>query len=343
MSNLATIMNMAGSSGLSVSNLFSTYLYEGNGSTQTITNGIDLAGEGGLVWIKNREAAYHHHWYDTERGIYKYLQSSSTAAEISETDTLTSFNSDGFSLSSDIDVNRSAQGNASWTFRKAPKFFDIVTYSGNGTAGRTISHNLGSRPGMIIVKRTDTTGYWPLYHRGVYSFDSDGALQINNTAPSTSFAGGAYFGTGSGNVVQPTDSVFTVGSDYNTNASGGSYVAYLFAHNNGDADFGPTGDQDIIKCGSFTSGSSGEVEVDLGFEPQWILIKGIDIAQDWTIVDKKRGWESGNNQQVLFPNKNNAETASSQNLVNSTPTGFENYLTYLGGGNSYLYVAIRAA
>jgi hypothetical protein len=137
-----------------VEDVFSTYLYTGNGSTQTITNGIDLAGEGGLVWIKQRSLANHHWLFDTARGVEKALASSLTNSEATQIGSVTSFGSSGFILGSDSAVNGTPETTASWTFRKAAKFFDVVTYTGdgNGSTPRVISHNLGSVPGVIIIK-----------------------------------------------------------------------------------------------------------------------------------------------------------------------------------------------
>ena len=151
----------AGGEALNVEDVFSTYLYTGNSSTQTITNGIDLAGEGGLVWIKDRSSASNYHSLnDTERGTTKYLSSNRTDAE--GTGDLTAFNSNGFDVRYQQTgyINESGGNLASWTFRKAPKFFDVVTYTGDGNDNRTVSHNLGSTPGMVIVKRTSGADSW---------------------------------------------------------------------------------------------------------------------------------------------------------------------------------------
>jgi hypothetical protein len=326
----------AGSAGLDIPDVFSTYLYTGNYTTQTITNGLDLAGEGGLVWIKNRIAGYHHHLFDTERGVYKYLQSSSAAAERSETDTLTAFNSDGFTLSSDTDVNRSIQTYASWSFRKAPKFFDIQTWTGDGTV-RNISHNLGSVPGMIIVKRTDGTGNWYVQHRSTGPTKS---LFLDTTSAATTRPEW-------GNTT-PTDSVFTVdGTTVTaTNYSNREYVAYLFAHNNSDGGFGPSGDQDIIKCGSY-AGTGANQNIDLGFEAQWVLIKPTINANNWTIFDNMRGMptEGLDNAARLRPNAAEAESLLGAAYgLSAHASGFTakgSGADYNQNGNTYIYMAIR--
>ena len=329
----------AGGAGLNVEDVFSTYLYTGNGSSQTITNGIDLDGEGGLVWIKNRIASYHHHWYDTERGIYNYLQSSSTAAQINETDTLTAFNSDGFTLSSDIDVNRDIQDFASWTFRKAPKFFDVVTYTGDGTQGRTVSHNLGSVPGMIIVKSINRAQDWAVYHRGNTSGGDaeDWYLLLNQT--SGAFDSNTHFAD-----TAPTSTEFTVGTNARVNENTRDFVAYLFAHNDGDGEFGPDGDADIIKCGSYTGNGSGTAgpTVDLGFEPQWILTKRTDSTGYWTLVDAMRGMVVEGDDKLLYPNTSDAEQQSTRFVPSATGFQVNSTNAYVNAsGGSYIYIAIR--
>ena len=151
--------------GLYVDEVFSTFLYEGNGSTQSIDNGIDLSGEGGFVWFKGRDLTISHRLYDTERGATKRLSSSLTDAESTGTNDLTAFNSNGFSVGNNGGVNANGYDYVSWTFRKAPGFFDVVTWSGNSATGRQISHNLGSKPGMILIKIINSTYDWVVYHQ----------------------------------------------------------------------------------------------------------------------------------------------------------------------------------
>jgi hypothetical protein len=175
---------------------------------------------------------------------------------------LTSFNTNGFSLGADIisgAVNANGFTYASWTFRKQPNFFDIVTYTGTGSA-HTIAHNLGSTPGCIIVKRTDTTGNWQVYHNGLTS--AAYAVQLNSSAAQAS-------DTTIWNSTAPTSTVFSVGTNTTVNASGGTYVAYLFASNAGG--FGSAGTDNVIACGSVTQNGSGNASVNLGWEPQWFM------------------------------------------------------------------------
>ena len=159
--------NAAGES-LYVEDVFSTYLYIGISANQNIVNGIDLAGEGGMVWTKRRDNSQLHGLFDTERGVLKYISSDRTDAETTRSNTLRAFNSDGFQLGSQSfpTSNSNGEKGVSWSFRKAEKFFDVVTWTGDGVAGREIAHNLGSVPAVIMTKRYDASGaWWTVYHK----------------------------------------------------------------------------------------------------------------------------------------------------------------------------------
>jgi len=314
-----------------IEDVFSTYLYQGNGSTQTITNGIDLSGKGGLVWIKGRSGATGHRLVDTVRGATKSLESNSTAASTTESTGLTAFSSTGFSLGADADYNTNTATYVSWAFRKQSKFFDIVTYSGTGVT-KTVSHNLGSVPGCIIVKRTDNTQNWRVYHRSV---GNTGALVLNATS-------GTSTNSTFWNNTTPTATEFTVGTEAGVNASGATYEAYLFAHDAGG--FGAAGTYNVISCGSFTTDGSGNASVTLGYEPQWLMVKSSsDSAIGWEIVDVSRGWVTGQSVSSqddarLNANMSNAEWTL-QEKGNPTATGF----AYRTGSASQtcIYIAIR--
>ena len=220
-----------------VDDVFSTYLYEGNlGNPNTITNGIDLAGEGGLVWIKSRSGSYNHGLIDTVRGRASELHSNTSGAEdvVTSADKgVTSFNSDGFTLGTDEFTVMNAGGStytySSWTFRKAPKFFDVVTYTGDGVAGREIKHNLGVEPGMVIVKSTTRDDFWAVYHRGFNGGTNPEQyrMTLNTTVPE---AKSSVFW----NDTAPTSTVFTVGAEGMVNSGSDEYVAYVFAHDDSE-------------------------------------------------------------------------------------------------------------
>ena len=323
-----------------VDGLFQTHVYDGNGGTQSIVNNIDLSGSGGLVWTKRRDSSSNgdHTLYDTERGTGTggRLRSNNDQQAYSPTDAVTAFNNNGFSIGADASINTNGAEYVSWTFRKQPKFFDVVTYTGNGSEGNTVNHNLGSVPGMILFKRRDATASWWVYHRGVdASAPEDYYLKLESTAARANSAGLT-------NDTAPTSTVITLGSNTAVNASGGSYVAYLFAHNNNDGGFGEPGDQDIIKCGSYTGNETNPNSINLGFEPQWLMVKAATKTQNWYIVDVIRGITTGGDEALLSPNLADADAGN--NYFSVTPTGFnvENSGTFINEtGQTYIYVAIR--
>ncbi len=209
--------------------VFSIDVFTGNGSNdgtagtqKTITNGIDLATHGGLLWGKERTRSQSHSLYDSERGISEAnspkLSSDESNGQNNRALSITSFNTNGYSLGS------SAYGNPAhpicyWSFRKAPGFFDVVTYTGTGSA-KTESHSLGSAPGMILIKNLSTTGEnWRCYHRSM------GATKNQNFNLPDAF----YTSSNDYNNTEPTSSVFSVGTDDGVNKNGDNYVAYLFA------------------------------------------------------------------------------------------------------------------
>lgn len=326
----------AGGAGLNVEEVFSTYLYTGTGANQTITNNIDLSTEGGLVWVKPRITSNHWLW-DSARGTQYSLATNNTAAQTDMSTNGTVFNTNGYTdrmqWGSGTDV-------VSWTFRKAPKFFDCVEYSGNNESGQYVNHNLGVTPGMIILKSTTNSGPWFVWHRGLTS--TSYALRLNTTAlesVDTNYEIG----------INASDTQFYVdtGSDINYGGASTKYIAYLFAHNDGDGEFGPNADQDIIKCGSYTGNSSSlPNKITLGFEPQWILVKKASGsgANNWTIFDTKRGMYMTDNAEALHPNLTTDEANTNNIIVYPVADGFEfddaSDFANLNG-NTYIYVAIR--
>ena len=310
-----------------IEDVFSTWLYTGNGSTQTITNGIDLAGKGGMVWIKYLTIAYDHKLTDTVRGATKALISNKTDAQTTDTTGLTAFGSTGFTIGANTSYNTSNDAFASWTLRKQPKFFDIITWSGNNTDGRSIPHSLGSVPGCIIVKCTNFGSTdWFVWHR---SIANNGLLLDTTAAASSTF----WNPTDS-----PTSTNILVSNTYGTNTTGQTYVAYLFAHNAGG--FGLTGTDNVISCGSFTTNGSGTASVTLGYEPQWLMFKCSTTSTyaNWYMWDIMRGFSNNSGSSAaLYANLTNAEATGYTTAPNAT--GFT-----VGGwtaSQTYIYISIR--
>jgi hypothetical protein len=305
-----------------IEEVFSTYLWTGNGTTQTITNDIDLSGKGGMVWRKQRDASANHFIADTVRGTYSTLSSNTTSAASGSS--YIDFLSDGFQAVNSGSSNPSGSLQVGWTFRKQPKFFDVVTWTGDGAASKTISHNLGSTPGFIVVKTTSgSSSQWFCWHR-------------NYTGPGLYLNSASVFPADAQIIgPTPTSTSFVVNdAGYNMNATGFTYVAYLFAHDAGG--FGLTGTDNVISCGSFNPTSNGSV--DLGYEPQWIIAKkATGTSGAWFMWDSMRGWPAGRtvSGQVLRANGDNVEAET--NGIAPTATGFD----YAALGDTWIYITIR--
>ena len=304
---------------------FSTTLYTGNGGTQSIATGVDLSGGNeGLVWLKSR-ASGSHYLFDTVRGATKYLISHDAASgQTTDANSLTAFTSTGFNLGSASGSNANSTNFVSWTWKSAANYFDVVTYTGNNTL-RTIAHNLGSVPGMIWIRRIDSGDFWFVHHR---TRGAGKQLRLNTN-------GGENADTGTMNNTAPTSSVFTVGASNNhVNAAGGEYIAYLFAHNT-----------DTISCGEYSgNGSATGPTVDIGFEPQWLLVKRVDSSDGWAIVDSQRGFDTSGSINLVRANDNGAEQTADRVKTNSS--GFQIVTTDNEWNNSsgtYIYMAVKKA
>ena len=210
-----------------VDDVFSTYLYTGSQGTQTITNGIDFANEGGMVWCKSRSSG-HHEIADTVRGTAtgssggRILRPNDNSAQLTG-DNGHGFTSSGFTLGYvSADVNN-ANECTSWSFRKAPGFFDVVSWTGGDETYKNISHNLGSVPGCIIVKRTSGgSGDWFVYHRKLNGGTNSWQYRLSlNNSWSESSAGQSFLYSA------PTATQFQIGDWFTGNGS--NYIAYLFA------------------------------------------------------------------------------------------------------------------
>lgn len=301
---------------LYVDDVFSTWLYTSNGATQTITNGIDLAGKGGMVWTKRRDATGNNNISNTSQGGDNYLYANGTQGLLNAPG-LYSFLSNGYSLPIAYpDTNTSNGLYASWTFRNADKFYGhkLVTKSAGSNA--TVSFaNLGTL-GMVRVKRTDAAGSWYIWHRSL----SAGKLLIGETTAAAATLGQV---TVSGTTVTLVNGVI----------ADGAYLVEVFAHDS-SAD-------GIIQCGSFTTDGSGNATVNLWWEPQFLVAKNI-AAGSWHIIDSMRGMSvqtTGAGAARLLSNSSAAE-ASDINLI-PTATGFKTDYWLTPASTNWIYLAIR--
>jgi len=349
MSNVSKkmLMGAAGAAGgdpVTVDQVFSTYLYTGTGSSQNIVNDLDMSGEGGLTWLKSRSLGTWHHLFDTERGANKVLVSNETDGEVSQQyssnlDSLNAFNSNGFTLGAGNqtnlqDVNQTGQNYVSWSWRKAPKFFTIVQFSGSGSGIKTVAHDLESAPALILLKKTSGSQDWLVFSKDT-SQPHNKYLKLNSNVAEQN-----YDNIWGPNGYLPTATEFKVQHLANESAS---YIAYIFADNSSE----DAADR-MIRCGSYTSNSGGAIAVDLGFEPQWLLVKNTSSTANWAILDTMRGFSTdAANNLVLNANADYAEQdVDEAGAPQPTSTGFKlaagnQYAEYNNGSDKIIYMAIR--
>ena len=322
---------------------FQTTLYTGNGGTQSVTNGGNSDLQPDLVWIKDRDSgAAYHRLVDTVRGATKLLYSNGTNAQDTDATSLTSFNSDGFTVSSGGGVNASGNSFVSWNWKAGTSFtndasstgigtidsagsfnntsgFSVVSYTGTGSNG-TIKHGLSTAPEMYITKSLSSARSWAVYNQNI---GNTKAVFLNSTDAQDTDA--TYW-----NSTSPTSSVLSLGTRSEMNHSGENFIAYCFAPKQGYSKFGSyagNGNAD----GPFTY---------TGFKPAFVMIKNTSSGSTkWTMCDNKRDGFNDNNHR-LFANENEAESTSNpwemySNGFKMTTTGsFVN-----ASGSNYIYMA----
>ena len=325
---------------------FNTKLYTGTNATQSIT-GVGFQPD--FSWFKTRSDANGHTLIDSVRGITKRLASHNTQAEITQSDMLESFDSDGFTLGDDSNnyTNWSGKTWVAWNWKangagsantdgsisstvsaSATSGFSIVSYTGTGSAG-TIGHGLGSTPKMIIFKDRSNVNGWHTYHS---SFANATDLLLLDTTNAL-YTANNYI-----NNTRPTSSVFSLGNTAGTNGSSANYIAYCFAEKTG-----------YSKFGSYTGTNSDDgTFLYLGFKPAFIMVKAASGSntpgsQNWVILDNKRSSSGGNNviQYKLFPSANDAENTAENNHADFLSNGvkFRGGNDATNGNNTYIYMA----
>lgn len=266
--------------------------YTGDGTTgraiSNLANGVGFQPD--LVWIKGRSGATDHALYDSVRGATLQLESNATIAETTEAQGVTAFSSTGFTIGSLAQLNTNAATYVGWQWKESVAAgIDIVSYTGTGT-GRTVSHNLGVAPNMIIVKARNfgSATDWPVYHTGLGT-PANNAVFLNTIAAESSSL--TYWSN-----TAATSSVFTVGTASTVNGSSTNYIAYVFANVLGFSQFGKyTG-----------NGSADGPFVYCGFRPRFLTIKRIDGSGSWTTWDSSRNQFNVTNS-ILYLNTSGAE------------------------------------
>jgi len=247
---------------------FQVKTYTGTGSSQSITFDGSENMSPNWVWMKCRDATKDHMLFDTVRGVQKSLRSNSNNVEDTGTNFLSSFDSDGFTAGGNGKTNGGSSTYVAWNWKEtATAGFDIVSYTGNGSA-RTISHSLSAIPKMIIIKNRDDTDSWRVYHA---STGNGGSLMLNLT---NAFASDSTMW----NNTSPTSSVFSLGDHDNVNGNGHKFIAYCFAEKQG-----------YSKFGSYTgNGNADGVFIYTGFKPAFVLFKRTSSTSNWSLFDNKR-------------------------------------------------------
>ena len=289
------------------SDFFNNVLYNGTGVAQSIT-GVGFQPD--LTWIKCRTNAEWHNLVDAVRGDTKYSYSNSNVGEATDSDRVTSFDADGFTLGTDVNVNINSHTFVGWNWKAGttsglsggtltPTAYSInttskcgiYTYSGTG-ATATIAHGLGVAPGLIIVKRTDTTADWAVYQEKNTAAPATDYLLLNLTNVTDD-------DVNLWNDTVPTSTVFTIKSDAKVNNGSGTYVAYCFAPVKG-----------YSKMGSYRGNAAADGPfVYTGFRPAFVMIKNSESVQDWNTFDDKRSTSTKNTTNFLLqPNAVAAET-----------------------------------
>ena len=304
---------------------FQTKLYTGNDSSRAITFDGNTNMQPDWSWFKARSEAYNHAAFDSVRGVQKLIRPNQTTAEETHSTTLTAFSSNGFSLGGgDAFTNANSVTYASWHWKKtATAGFDIVSYTGNGSA-RTISHSLSAIPKMIIIKNRDDTDSWRVYHA---STGNGGSLMLNLT---NAFASDSTMW----NNTSPTSSVFSLGDHDNVNGNGHKFIAYCFAEKKG-----------YSKFGSYTgNGNADGTFFYTGFKPAFIIQKRSDATHDWQLHDNKRGQYFPGNvvNNRIQPNSNSAEGTGDDIGYDFLSNGFKTRTSnanYNASGSVYIYMA----
>ena len=340
--NKRLIDQAGGAAGGGGTDNFAPVAYTGNGGTQAITS-LDFQPD--LVWIKGRSSGWPHRLQDSVRGATKYLDSATTGGETTSANTVTSFDTNGFTLGADGNVNAGTHTYVAWCWKAGGAAvsntdgtitsqvsanqdagFSIVSYTGNGLNGATVGHGLTSTPEMVIWKNRSANYSWTIHNKDLTSIDwflnFTTSPQIQDTRTNRPFGA-------------PSSTLLTLGEDDEVNTNSSNYIAYCFHSVDGYQKFGTYGG---------TSQLSGPT-INLGFQPRFFMVKQIDPAygsKNWYVWDSARGGFD-DNSKILQPNTSNAEDSGTYN-VDFTSTGvlFDNspWTDINQNGATYLYWAI---
>jgi hypothetical protein len=320
------------------SEYFNIVTYSGNGSTQSIT-GVGFQPD--WVWIKTRNTAGQHEVFDAVRGATKYIVTNASDPENTVATSLTSFDSDGFSLSSQSAVNNGSNTFVSWNWlgggtgvsntdgsitstvsANTTSGFSIVKYVGTGS-NATIGHGLGSAPSIILVKNLDNgTQQWAMYNKNL---PLTNILILNSTNGAFNPSDNDFQDTA------PTSDIFYInGIATRTSTNGNNFIAYCFAEKKG-----------FSKFGSYTgNGNADGTFVYTGFKPAYVLTKRIDGSENWVIQDNKQS-PFNPTYDFLLADSDGVPTAGGTR-IDLLSNGFKVRTTSVysnASGGTYIYMA----
>jgi hypothetical protein len=314
-------------------------LYTGTGANATIVNAGVFKPD--LVWMKSRSAVGNHELSDSVRGVQKYLRANDTTAETSDVNSLQSFNSNGFSVGIDGDINGSGKTIVAWQWAanqgsnvtnttgtitstvsaNVTSGFSIVTYTGSG-ANATVGHGLGAVPALIFVKQRTLAGFsWIVYSASIGATNYL-ALNLTNASAADSTVW---------NNTNPTSSVFSLGTGGSLNNSGNNFVAYCWAPVAGFSAFGSY----------IGNGSIDGPFIYTGFRPKFVMTKKTSTTGYWWIQDTSRAPNNAANA-LLFPNATDAEYTTAGVELDILSNGFKIRNTNAdqnANTSSYVYMA----
>ena len=326
---------------------FKTVLYEGTGATQYISNvGMDLETNGGLLWIKNRDAAYNNVLYDHVRNSFLY----SNLTNSQDTNTAISFEKNGFITSSTSSAqNANNNSYVAWNWKgggdavsngngtitssvsaNQDAGFSIVKYTGNGTDGATVGTGLTQACNIVIVKDLTSSNYWCV---GGSTVGNGENLYLNDDGTKLT----------RDRVKSVQTNTFTLGNHFETNSTN-NFIAYCWHSVAGYSKIGTyTGDGTTSGRIIYTT-DDGTSSGSNGFEPSFLLTKPVGPSGGyWYLLDNKRSTTNPRND-ALFPNDNLAEIESTNYNVDFLSNGFElknNTIGYNTNNENYIYMAFK--
>jgi hypothetical protein len=234
------------------------------------------------------------------------------------------FGTAGYAFNNGVGTGNTANSDVyTWNFRRAPGFFDVVAYTGTGVA-RTVSHNLGVAPELMIVKSRNIVEGWQVYSGPT---EPNNCLELNLTIQAVDRTGANERWSSA-----PTSTDINLATHVSVNGSGDNYIAYLFATLPG-----------ISKIGSYT-GTGTTLNIDCGFTAgaRFVLIKRTDSTGDWYVWDTARGIVSGNDPYLLL--NSTAAEVTSTDYIDPLSSGFQISSTapaaINASGGSYIFLAI---